>query len=64
MIESVDNNKIKEIRKLKEKKYRDQEKLFLVEGEHLVLEAYKAGLLKTVILCNRNIDLDVEKIEV
>lgn len=64
MIESIDNNRIKEIRKLKEKKYRDQEKLFLVEGEHLVLEAYKARLLKTVILCNRDIDLDVEKIEV
>ena len=64
MIESVDNSRIKEIRKLKEKKYRDQEKLFLVEGEHLVLEAYKSKLLKTVILCNRDIDLDVEKIEV
>ena len=64
MIESVDNSRIKEIRKLKEKKYRDQEKLFLVEGEHLVLEAYKSKLLKTVILCNRDIDLDIEKIEV
>ena len=64
MIESVDNSRIKEIRKLKEKKYRDQEQLFLVEGEHLVLEAYKAKVLKSVILCNRDIDLDVEKIEV
>ena len=64
MIESVDNNRIKEIRKLKEKKYRDQNKLFLVEGEHLVEEAYKAGLLKTVILLNRDIDMEVEKIEV
>ena len=64
MIESVDNNRIKDIRKLKEKKYRDLEKLFLVEGEHLVEEAYKAKLLKTVILCNRDIDLTIEKIEV
>lgn len=64
MIESIDNNRIKEIRKLKEKKYRDSEKLFLVEGEHLVLEAFKAGLLKTVILCGKDIDLDIEKIEV
>ena len=62
MIESVDNNRIKEIRKLKEKKYRDSEKLFLVEGEHLVLEAYKAGILKTVILCDYDLDIDVEKI--
>ena len=30
MIESVDNSRIKDIRKLKEKKYRDQYKLFLV----------------------------------
>ncbi|MBO5529899.1 MAG: RNA methyltransferase [Bacilli bacterium] len=64
MIESVDNSRIKDIRKLKEKKYRDQYKLFLVEGEHLVLEAYKAGVLKSVIFSGRDIDLDVEKIEV
>jgi len=64
MIESVDNSRIKDIRKLKEKKYRDQCKLFLVEGEHLVLEAYKAGVLKSVLLSGRDIDLDVEKIEV
>lgn len=64
MIESVDNNRIKELRKLKEKKYRDKEKLFLVEGEHLVLEAYKSNCLKEVILCDRDIDLDIEKIYV
>ncbi len=62
MIESVDNSKIKDIRKLKEKKYRDQDKLFLVEGEHLVQEAYKAGILKSVVLCDYDLDLDVEKI--
>ena len=64
MIESLDNNKIKNIRKLKDKKYRDSEKLFIVEGEHLVLEAYKSNSLKEVILCNRDIDIDVEKIYV
>ena len=64
MIESVDNSKIKELRKLKDKKYRDSEKLFLVEGEHLVLEAYKANVLKKIVLCNYDMDLDVEKIEV
>ena len=64
IIESVDNKKIKELRKLKEKKYRDGEKLFLVEGEHLVLEAYKSNCLKEVILCEREIDLEVEKIYV
>ena len=43
MIESLDNKKIKELRKLKDKKYRDKEKKYLVEGIHLVLEAYKKG---------------------
>ena len=64
IIESIDNKKIKEIRKLKEKKYRDSEQLFLVEGEHLVFEAYKNSLLKEVILCDTDIDLNIEKIYV
>lgn len=50
VIESVDNKKIKEIRKLNQKKYRDITGEFLVEGEHLVEEAEKVGLLKEVIL--------------
>ena len=64
IIESVDNKKIKYLKKLKEKKYRDEEKKFLIEGEHLVLEAYKSGLLEGVILCNNEIDLDIDKIYV
>lgn len=64
IIESLDNNRIKSIRKLNEKKYRDEEKLFLVEGEHLVLEAYKNNCLEEVILCDRDIDLDINKIYV
>ena len=47
---SVDNKKIKDIKKLSTKKYRDKTNLFLVEGAHLVLEAYKKGYLKTLIL--------------
>lgn len=50
IIESIDNKKIKNIRKLNQKKYRDEKKEFLVEGFHLVEEAYKEGLLKEVIL--------------
>ncbi len=50
IIESVDNKKIKNLRKLKQKKYRDKEKKFLIEGIHLVLEAYKKGYLLEVIL--------------
>ena len=47
---SINNKKIKEIKKLNEKKYRDKLNLFLVEGEHLVLEAYKKGCLIELIL--------------
>lgn len=47
---SIENKKIKDIKKLQNKKYRDQTGLFLIEGEHLVKEAYKNGFLKEVLL--------------
>ncbi len=47
---SIENDKIKNIKKLNIKKYRDKEGLFLVEGEHLVLEAYKKGCLVELLL--------------
>ena len=47
---SVENEKIKDIKKLNQKKYRDKSGLFLVEGEHLVLEAYKAGYLRELLI--------------
>lgn len=47
---SVENKKIKDWKKLNTKKYRDKTGLFLVEGEHLVLEAYKTGYLKELLL--------------
>ena len=50
LITSIHNEHIKELVKLKEKKYRDQTGTFLVETKHLVLEAYKAGLIKELIL--------------
>ena len=62
MIESINNEQIKEIRKLKDKKYRDESNMFLVEGDHLVKEAYKAGYLKKLILTEDIYDFDVEKL--
>lgn len=50
LITSLDNEKVKNYVKLKTKKYRDQTGLFLVEGEHLVLEAYRAGCLEEIVL--------------
>ena len=46
---SLKNDKIKEIIKLKDKKYRDKYNLFLIEGEHLIEEAIKMNLVKEVI---------------
>ena len=46
IITSVNNEKIKYLKKLKNTKFQQEEKLFLVEGEHLVNEALKANALK------------------
>ena len=60
IITSLQNNKIKELNKLNEKKYRDESKLFLVEGDHLVNEAYKTNQLVEVLATKKfNEDLDV-----
>jgi len=62
---SKDNKKIKYIKKLRDKKYRDEFNEFIIEGEHLVLEAYKVGLLKEIVLIEGfTIDVDIPKIEV
>lgn len=62
---SINNEKIKNIKKLNSKKYRNEFNSFLVEGEHLVEEAYKKGLLTCLILEeNINYSLDVETIKV
>ena len=49
VITSLENKRIKNFSKLLTKKYRDEEGKFLVEGEHLVEEASKAGVLLEVI---------------
>ena len=50
LITSPKNEHIKELSKLKEKKYRDKTNTYLIETKHLVLEAYRAGLIKELIL--------------
>lgn len=65
LITSLDNERVKKYRKLREKKYRDRLNLFLVEGWHLVLEAYQAGFVEEVILTEEvTCELDVPKIYV
>lgn len=48
-ITSINNQLIKDIYQLKQKKYRNQTKKFMVEGLHLVEEAYKNKVLKIVL---------------
>lgn len=49
-ITSVTNQKVKDWVKLQQKKYRNQEGLFLIEGEHLLEEAMKQNIVEIVIL--------------
>lgn len=50
LITSLDNDRIKGYIKLKDRKYRKKTNTFIVEGRHLVLEAYKAGKIIELIL--------------
>lgn len=60
---STENDKIKEIKKLRTSKKRNLTNLFLVEGEHLVLEAFKAGYIEElIVLENHDFKLDVPTI--
>ena len=58
---SLENPKIKELKKLKTKKYRDILGKFIIEGEHLINEAYSLGYLEEVYTLEGNdINLDVK----
>ena len=48
-ITSINNPKVTYWTKLKMKKYRDEEHLFIVESENLVNEALKKGIVKEII---------------
>jgi len=60
LITSVSNDRIKELVKLKDKKYRDNNNLFFVEGYDIVLEAYKNSLIKELyVLDGTSVDMDI-----
>ena len=48
IITSVNNQLIKDMAKLHQKKYRDELNLFLIEGYHLYEEALKMDVIKTI----------------
>ena len=59
-IKSINNELIKSLNKLKDKKERLKQKKFIVEGYHLVNEAYKTGALLQVFTINSNDNYNVE----
>ena len=64
-ISSINNDFIKETAKLKEKKYRDITNTFLIEGEHLVKEAVKKGLVNAIIVLENYLyETELKKITV
>ena len=54
VITSLQNARVKKWTALHTKKGRDETGLFLVEGEHLIQEALKAGILETLITDSDN----------
>lgn len=57
IITSKDNEIIKNIRKLKEKKYRDISNEYIIEGIKLIEEAIKENaIIKTIVICEDCVD--------
>lgn len=57
MIESINNEKIKNYAKLNDKKYRKEAGLFIAAGSHLVEEALKKDIVKEILLLNGEEDI-------
>ena len=63
IIKSLQNQSIKDIAKLKEKKYRDMTGLFIVEGEHLVKMAKEASNLETILVDENQLEKYLDLID-
>lgn len=61
MIESTNNEKIKKYAKLKDKKYREEMGLFIIEGEHLVNEAKDKLQIVDEFILGENVTENVMK---
>ena len=57
MIESINNERIKNYAKLNDKKYRKEYGLFIACGGHLVEEALKKGIVKEILLLEGEEDI-------
>lgn len=63
-IASINNEYIKSLIKLKEKKYRTEQKKFLIEGFHLVNEAYNTHCLETILVVDDSIQNQYQDITI
>ena len=62
IITSLKNEKVKYWYNLKNKKFRDQERRFLIEGDHLINEAKNQNLvIETISIVDKNADYFVTK---
>lgn len=57
-IESVNNPRVKNWVKLKEKKHREETSTFLIEGDHILKEALKMGLVEEIIALDDSFKVD------
>ena len=57
MITSVNNELVKETVKLQQKKFRDRENKFLLEGFKCIEEAFNAGLRLSMLLPHMKINM-------
>src|SRR4029079_349927 len=63
MIESNQNEKLKLVRKLRERKHREREGLFATEGEDLLAAGLAAGAEPRFVLAAAGSGLDGEEVE-
>lgn len=61
-ITSLQNARVKAWCRLRQKKERDVQKRFLADGDHLIEEAYTAGILETVITDREEPYRDIETV--
>ena len=59
-ITSINNEKVKYWSKLRMKKYRDIENSFIVEGDNLVEEALKKGIVKEIITTDETMLFNID----
>lgn len=60
LIQSMDNEKIRQLRKLEQKKHRQEQGLFVVEGPHLYDIAKRSGRIVSVFATSTEYDGDYE----